>query len=346
MNPYAHRHLRPILGIAALCTLCWAAGCAPPQVGHAEPQDGSSQGTQGRTVRKLTPAEVPARLGAEAYGHACNIVAFGPRTPGSQAWQQQVDYITAELRRLHLEPVIDAWTDPKEGIRFQNVTALIPGKRKERIVLAAHHDTKVTHGHEDPAHNFEFQGANDGASGVGLLLAMAKVLCAGSREATVQLVFLDGEESLDWNWNEAKRALFGSRRFVKEYRDAQVLGKADPIVAMVLLDMVGGKDVQIQEETYSTATMREILWSAAVACHREQHFFKVAEGASDDHKPFLDAGIPAVDLIDLKNNPTWHKATDTIENLSPESLQLVGEVVLTMLPEVEREYVPKLPAIR
>ena len=103
--------------------------------------------------------------------------------------------------------------------------------------------------------------------------------------------------------------------------------------------MVGRKDLHIQEELYSTDLLRRITWSAAVATGNREHFYRRAEAAADDHKPFLDVGIPAVDLIDLNGNPDWHTKTDTIENLSAESLQRVADVVLTMLPAVERAYV-------
>ena len=109
--------------------------------------------------------------------------------------------------------------------------------------------------------------------------------------------------------------------------------------ALVLLDMVGRTDLHIQEELYSTPRLRTLLWSAAKACGHEREFFRVAESASDDHRPFLDVGIPAIDLIDLNGNPHWHKKTDTVDNMSAASLQKVADVVLTMLPAIEQEYV-------
>ena len=233
----------------------------------------------------------------------------------------------------------DTWTDRKELITFTNLWTSIPGKKLERIVIACHHDTKCTQGHADPQNNFHFVGANDGASAVAVLLELAPILRQTQRDATIDLVFFDGEESLDWTWNDAVRALFGSKRFVKQHRDAQLLGKEARIEALVLLDMVGRTDLHIQEELYSTARLRTIVWSAAVACGHEKSFFQVAEAASDDHVPFLDVGIPAVDLIDLKGNVHWHTPTDTIENMSGKSLQITADVVLTMLPEVERAYV-------
>jgi hypothetical protein len=292
-----------------------------------------------KTIRTLAPVRAPAGLGESAMAHVRTLVGFGPRYSGQPGWTQQLDHIEATCKALGLEVRRDTWTDRKELITFSNVSAVIPGKRNERILLACHHDTKCTQGHPDPANNFHFVGANDGASGVALLLALAPVLQAAQMEATIELVFFDGEESLDWRWNDAARALFGSRRYVKQHRDALLTGGESRIEAVVLLDMVGRTDLHLQDETYSTKDLRQILWSAAVALGHQKHVFQRAESAADDHKPFLDVGIPAVDLIDLNGNPHWHTRTDTVENMSPASLQITADLVLTMLPEVERQYV-------
>jgi len=287
----------------------------------------------------LTPVRAPAQLGERAYEHVRKLVGFGPRYTGMPGWSQQIDYIVAELKERGVEAKTDSWMDRRELKRFTNVTATIPGKNAERIVLACHHDTKCTTGHDNPEHNFHFVGANDGASAVALLIELAGVLKARDNAATIELVFFDGEESLDWKWNEAARALFGSKRYVAEHRERLLLGEESRIEAMVLLDMVGRTDLHIQEETYSTPRLREIVWSAAVALGLQQNVYRHAEPAADDHEPFLRVGIPSVDLIDLQGNPHWHKPTDTIENMSPKSLQKVADLVLTMLPEIERAYV-------
>ncbi|MBL8753309.1 MAG: Zn-dependent exopeptidase M28 [Planctomycetes bacterium] len=292
-----------------------------------------------KAIRPLPPVRAPEGFGETAFAHVRTLVGFGPRYSGQPGWTQQLDHIEATCKELGLEVRRDTWTDRKELLTFSNVSAVIPGKRKERILLACHHDTKCTKGHPDPANNFHFVGANDGASGVAVLLALAPLLQAAKFEATIELVFFDGEESLDWKWNDAARALFGSRRYVKKHRDAELTGETTRIAAMILLDMVGRTDLHLQDETYSTKDLRQILWSAAVALGHDKHVFQRAESAADDHKPFLDVGIPAIDLIDLNGNPHWHKPTDTIENMSPASLQVVADLVLTMLPEVERQYV-------
>ena len=307
-------------------------------------QDPPAVVRQKPAVDKLRPMDLvairaPAALGEQAFAHARALVAFGPRYAGRPGWSKQLDYITATLAEHGIVAERDTWTDRKELLTFSNVRATIPGSRAERIVLACHHDTKCTTGHEDPEHNFHFVGANDGASGVALLLALAPLLKARENRATIELVFFDGEESLDWNWNDGARALFGSKRFVKRHRDAVLLGREAKIEAVILLDMVGRADLHIQEELYSTDLLRRITWGAACATGNRDTFYRRAEAAADDHKPFLDVGIPAVDLIDLNGNPNWHTRTDTLENMSANSLQKVADVVLTMLPAVEHHYV-------
>ncbi|HEX6810235.1 MAG TPA: M28 family peptidase [Planctomycetota bacterium] len=295
-----------------------------------------------KKILPLEPVRAPRDLGQKAFEHVRAITSFGPRHPGNPAapgWSKQLDYIEQQLKATGLAVVRDTWTDRKELITFTNLSATIPGRKKERILLACHHDTKCTQGHKNPEHNFHFVGANDGGSATGLLLALAPLLAATPRDATIELVFFDGEESLDWVWNDAARALFGSKRYCKKHRDALMLGEEPRIEAMILLDMVGRTDLHLQEETYSTSRLRTILWSAAVACGHQQYVFQRSEAANDDHKPFLDAGIAAIDLIDLNGNPHWHKPTDTLENVSPASLQITADLVLTMLPEVERVFV-------
>jgi glutaminyl-peptide cyclotransferase len=327
------------LGAALLQQQPRTGGGAAPRDTPIGAHGGQQPEVDKRRVDKLTAVRAPADVGDQAFAHVRTLTGFGQRHPGTPGWTQQLAHIESTLQACGLTVRRDTWTDRRELITFTNLAATIPGKRKQRIVLACHHDTKCTTGHKDPAHNFHFVGANDGASAVGLLLALAPVLMQTEREATVELVFFDGEESLDWEWNDAARALFGSKRFVKAHREALLTGEEARIEALILLDMVGRTDLHIQDETYSTLALRQIVWSAAVACGHERHFYQRAEPASDDHKPFLDVGIPAVDLIDLVGNPHWHKPTDTIDNISPRSMQIVADVVLTMLPEVERRYV-------
>jgi hypothetical protein len=306
--------------------------------GH-EPTDAREEPT---AAVRIEPATVPADLGERALAHAAAVVAFGARDTGSRGWQQALDYVAGQLTGLGLQPLRDRWTEPGENLAFENISVVLPGKLTDRILIACHHDTKCCAGHDDPAHNFEFVGANDSGSGVGLLLALAETLRARPRQATIELVFFDGEESRTWAWNQGARALFGSRRYVERYREQQLLGHGGGrIRALVLLDMVGSKDLQIDDDVNSDRRLHGIFRAAAQQAGHATVFFKSEMAVSDDHLPFLRAGIPAIDLIDIADNPQWHTADDTLEHLSAESLQIVGAVVLHALPAIEREFVPE-----
>jgi Zn-dependent M28 family amino/carboxypeptidase len=280
-------------------------------------------------------------MGERAYEHVRELCSFGPRHTGSPGWQKAVDYMVAQLEGMGLTPRRDTWTDPLEHLTFTNVIVTLPGADPEahgKIVLACHHDTKKAEGHPDPAHNFHFVGANDSGSGVGLLLELARALAGGSppHQRTIELVFFDGEESLPWKW-DLKRALFGSRRYLRNSMQDRLDDPSLPrIECLVLLDMVGAKDLQIDEETDSDPVLRDIFRAAAAATGYSDYFFQKRHRVTDDHTPFLEEGIPAIDLIDLHDNEHWHTDADTLEHISADSLRIVGEVVLTALPVLDR----------
>ena len=289
----------------------------------------------------LQPVQAPPRMGSQAYEHIRTLCKIGPRPTSSFGWSQGLGYITRQLIGIGLSPKKDTWVDRVEQLEFTNISARIPGESQETIVIGCHHDTKNCTGHLDPAHNFVFVGANDSGSGVGLLLELARILKGRKNHATYELVFFDGEESIGWDWDE-DRALFGSKRYVRNYQQRIADDEGTPpIKAFVLLDMVGDKDLQIDNDTNSDQELRDIFYAAATAMGHQDYFYRSTLPVSDDHLPFLEAGIPSIDLIDLDDNDHWHKPSDTLENISADSLQLIGEVVLTALPELERRYISK-----
>ncbi|MDP6930033.1 MAG: M28 family metallopeptidase [Planctomycetota bacterium] len=294
----------------------------------------------------LKPAHLAKDFGARAYTHVAQVVKLGPRHTGSPGWRNGIDYIAAELARCGLKPVRDRWRDPVEKIDFENVHVTIPGSSRHRIVIACHHDTKNFTGHDDPTNNFHFVGANDSGSGVGLLLALAPILKNRQNRATIQLVFFDGEESLEIAWNP-KRSLFGSRRFLSQNRSSPIPGKPQSrIRCLILLDMIGAKDLQIDDDLNSDPDLKAIFLAAAAGCGHKHLMYENQRSISDDHLPFLEEGIPAIDLIDLADNPQWHTPNDTLEHISAESLRIVAQIVLTALPTVEDRYFPKKGKIR
>ena len=202
-----------------------------------------------------------------------------------------------------------------------NVVAMVPGRRRDVIMLGGHYDTKAFK-------EFRFVGANDGGSSSALLLELARALAAAPREYTYWLVWFDGEEArVAWT---AADSLYGSRHLAAELQHAGRLPRA-----MVLVDMIGDRDLGILRDTYSTRWLREIVWATAARLGHGRHFLGTEMGVEDDHAPFLRAGVPALLLIDF-DYPPWHTADDTLDKVSARSLAVVGDVVLEALPSIEQ----------
>ena len=176
--------------------------------------------------------------------------------------------------------------------------------RPERILLASHFDTK-------PINEFRFVGANDGGSSTGALLELARVLKGRPKPRfTLEFVFFDGEEAYG-EWREPNHT-YGSRQYVTAARAAGTLGA---IRALVLLDMIGDRSLNLKRDTNSTPWLTDILWSTARRLGHAAHFLDEPFPVEDDHMPFVKAGIPSVDLIDL-DYPDWHTAGDTLDKVS------------------------------
>jgi glutaminyl-peptide cyclotransferase len=241
------------------------------------------------------------------------------------ALQQTREYILAELKKAGIETrqqVFIART-PLGETSMANVIATIPGRRPERIALASHFDTKLFR-------DFRFVGASDGASSTATLLELARVLEARQNEYTIDLLFFDGEEAVvDWS---AADSTYGSRHYVQT---AQKDGTLRSLQALILLDMIGDKDLIIRRDSNSTPWLVDAIWSAAARLGHRGVFSNELTSIDDDHMPFVRAGIQSVDIIDL-DYPAWHTAQDTLENVSARSLQIVGDVVLAALPDIEQ----------
>ncbi len=272
----------------------------------------------------------PCIDGDAALSHVRALVEMGPRPPGSGAAQKAQDYILNELARRGVEvreQNFEAQT-PLGPIGMKNIIGVIPGRSDDILIIGTHYDTKLTA-------SFPFVGANDGGSGTGVLLEMARCLKTRENIMTVWLVFFDGEEALV-KWSRAD-GLYGSRHLV----DTLVMsGGIAKVKAMLLLDMVGDKHLSIEWETRSTSWLKEIIWAAANELGHEEQFTKNPRRIADDHVPFLERDIPAVDLIDFRYGPDsrsneyWHSPNDTLDKIGPASLKIVGDVVLESLPGI------------
>ncbi len=275
-----------------------------------------------------SPAAPPPFDGARAYEHLRQLVALGPRPAGSPAAASTRAYIKAELARLGLEPREQAFVaaTPIGPIAMVNVSARIPGSGRGRLVIGGHYDTKLFR-------EFPFIGANDGGSSTAVLIELARALKGRTGLPTIELLFLDGEESTgEWQGTDHT---YGSRHYVEAARKD---GSLHDIRAFILVDMVGDRDLAIKRESRSTPWLTDAIWKAAKRLHHPE-FSDESTPIEDDHLSFLDAGVPAVDLIDLEYYTrtgalAWHTRADTLDNVSARSLEIVGAVILEALPDI------------
>jgi Zn-dependent M28 family amino/carboxypeptidase len=263
--------------------------------------------------------------GARAWTHLQRQVGFGPRPSGTPALNKTRQYILDQLKAAGIRAQEQTFTatTPAGPVSMTNIIATIAGRRSERIVLASHYDTKRA--------PFKFVGANDGASSTAALLELARVLGASQPAFTVELLFFDGEEAVNWDWAGTDNT-YGSRHYVQAAQKAGTLGT---IKALVLLDMIGDRDLLIRREAYSTPWLVDAIWGAAARLGHGATFVNEPLAVEDDHLNFVRAGVPSVDVIDL-DNPTWHTAQDDLEHVSQKSLQIVGDVILAALPAIEQ----------
>ena len=296
------------IGVAGLLAAMVAASCA------AQPSKGDS-----------------GFSGTRALADVRKLVAIGPRVAGTPGAAKARDYITEQLKAAGLavqEQAFDAST-PRGSVHMINLLAVIPGIPPpeapsqvpvQRIIVAGHYDTKLFK-------EFTFVGANDGGSSAALLIELARALKPRTLPMDVELLFLDGEEAVgEWQGSDHT---YGSRYYVQAAKKA---GTLKTIGALVLVDMIGDKDLRIMKEANSTPWLTESVWGAASRLGRRE-FVGETTTIEDDHLEFLEAGVPAVDIIDL-DYPAWHRADDTLDKLSAASLQSVGDVVVAALGDI------------
>jgi glutaminyl-peptide cyclotransferase len=258
--------------------------------------------------------------GQRAFQDLAAQVHLGPRPSGTRAAHKAANLIRRELKRADADNI-------RVQRPYRNVLATIPGSEPGTIVVGAHYDTKSGIRH--------FVGANDGASGVAVLLELARTLPRPLAGPSVQLAFFDAEEARGNNFDaDGDR---GSRQYVK-YAQTAKQGSAplDEIKAMVLFDMIGDCDLKVPLEANSSPELYGLFADAAGGAPFTGTTFPVG----DDHTPFLRAGIPALDLIDFDYGPGpapgayWHTSQDTLDKVCPESLDAIGDAALTAIPEI------------
>lgn len=265
-----------------------------------------------------------------AFADLAAQVDLGPRPSGTRAARRAAKLIRRGLQRADAERV-------RVQRPYRNVLATIPGSRPGAVVVGAHYDTK--------SGIRNFVGANDGASGVAILLELARTLPRPLPGPSVQLVFFDAEEARGDRDFESDGTR-GSRQYVRYARHARRARQGAPalksIDAMVLFDMIGDCDLDVPLEANSSRRLYRTFADAAAGLHDGDPapFAGRTFAIADDHIPFIEAGIPALDLIDFDYGPGpppgayWHTAEDTVDKVCPASLDAIGEAALVAIPKI------------
>ncbi len=257
-----------------------------------------------------------------AMQYVKEIVALGPRPIGSANHKKVENYILAHLKGDDVEQ--DTFDiHPTEGaFPVRNIIAKFPGTRDGIIVIASHYDTNW------PLRNTSYIGANDGASSSALLLEIADQLRGKKLEGySIWLLWDDAEESMKLPWDDPE-SLYGVRHLADKW---QADGTLKKIRAFLLEDMIGDADLNIEHDTNSTPWLEDMILKAATQLGYQSHFFARSMGVTDDHMPFVEHGVPSADLIDFDygyNDVFHHTTDDTVDKLSPKSLEIVGTVTL------------------
>ena len=270
------------------------------------------------------PFALPAQQhfnGAKAYEYARAFAAIGPRWPTGPGHVKAEQFLKDHFQHDQLEEDTFTANTPIGPVILHNFIVRFPGKKDGVIVLGSHYETNY------PLRNINFVGANDGAATSGLLMAIADELRGKKLDGySVWLVFFDGEEAIE-HWS-ASDSTYGSRHLAAKWSSD---GTVSHIKAFMLADMIGDKDLDIQRETRSTAWLVDLVRQAAKKFGDERYFFQTEEAVDDDHLPFVNRGVPSIDVIDLDygpNNSYHHTVQDTIDKVSPHSLTIDGDVFM------------------
>ncbi|MGH7618313.1 MAG: M28 family peptidase [Gemmatimonadaceae bacterium] len=290
--------------------------------------------------------------GQAALSYVKPQIAFGPRVPGTPAHEKEADWIVAEMKKRTDSIIVQSWTQTTvkgEKLPMRNIIARFNPTATQRVLYLTHWDTRPT-ADDDP--NFgkragSFDGANDGASGVALFLALGDAFKKTPPSVGVDLLFVDGEDWGAFDPDSAGNypdALFGSQYFANHLPDANY----KPLFG-VLFDMIGDADLQLYQEANSVQYAPEVVqrvWQTAADLGYGKYFLaEPGIQVTDDHRPLENKGLRVIDVLDIQygplpalhdastlSSPNYHHTTqDTFDKLSAKSLQVVGDVALTLV---------------
>jgi len=270
------------------------------------------------------PAEIWKQFsGANAFHHTQKLVELGPRLPATEGIEKARSYIIEQLSKSGWDTIRQTFTDttPHGPVEFTNLIARYRGvgEKNQCVIIASHYDTKKFA-------TFDFVGANDSGSSTGALVEMARVLAKDPNLAwKCELVFFDGEEAfVDFTETDG---LYGSRHYARDLRTAK---RAKQFKFGILWDMIGDKNLTITFPSDSPPHLSRSAFAGADALGTRKYFSFFPNPILDDHVPLNLSGIPTINFIDF-DYPPWHTAEDTMDKLSPDSIETVAEVTLWML---------------
>jgi glutaminyl-peptide cyclotransferase len=333
--------------VAVSLAVLWIFSCS----GRPSIATQSENNENTKTVIAIAPSAPPPDStggfdGSRAFAHVRHLVELGPRPPGSEAIQRAQSYIVAQLNRYgcHVEQDDFHASTPIGDLPMKNIIAKIPGTGPDILLFATHYDT---------ARLANFVGADDGGSGTGTMLELARVLCARKSKLNVWIAFFDGEEAQgQWTdrasirWTNAN-STFGSRELAARMA---LSGELPQVKAMILADMIGPSNLRIKRDTNpepatpgqleSTPWLIDLIWGTAARLGYGNVFINEAYAVGgDDHFSFIRRGVAACDLIDFDVQTSyWHTPQDTLDKVDPRSLAIVGHVLLQTVPALEQKF--------
>jgi Zn-dependent M28 family amino/carboxypeptidase len=326
---------RFVLGLLCLltCTTCTKPKSETQTAKANEPRPATTAAAQAPTPVSAeaprTPTEPAPKINpTRAFQYVREYVSIGSRKPGSPGHAKAEQYLKSHLAGDNVEVDSFTATTPVGNFPIHNIIAKFPGKKDGIIVIAGHYETNY------PLPN-DFVGANDGGSTTGLLLELANQFRGKPNDGySIWLLWTDGEEAFGkWSDNDS---LYGTKHLAAKWKQD---GTAAKIKAFILLDMIGDADLDVQRDNNSTPWLSNLVYQAATTLGYQSHFFERTTAIEDDHIPFAKIGVPVVDIIDIDYgyaNAYHHTTQDTLDKLSPKSLQIVGDVVLEMIQYINQ----------
>ncbi|GGA78448.1 glutamine cyclotransferase [Edaphobacter acidisoli] len=279
--------------------------------------------------------------GDAAYRLTEQFLAVAPHrwmgSPGHAKAEQFIrDHFKEEAAKGHFEADTFTANTPVGMYPMTNFIVKYPGKKDGIIVIASHYETNYW------LRNINFVGANDGACTSALLMELGNYLRTHPPQGySVWLVFDDGEESINEQWSDSE-ALYGTRHLAAKWSQDGTLGN---IKAFMVADMIGAKDLNVNRDDFSTPWLLDLLKTAAKNTGHSSYIFKNETAVTDDHIPFRKRGVPVLDLVDITYGPPTeqrpegsyhHTAMDTLDKLSPHSLQVSGDLFIEMIRLIDQ----------